>query len=72
MYQFKKYSKLSEIKKYEDCIKLWERGDGFILRMSFSSEVFRFKNVWNTWNGISMCRNGHFQWQEPWPSTAPI
>jgi len=45
MYQFKKYSKLSEIKKYEDCIKLWERGDGFILRMSFSSEVFRFKNV---------------------------
>ena len=71
MYQFKKYSKLSGIKNM-DCIQIWLRGDGFILRMNLSFEAFQFKNVWNTRHSISMYRNGHFQWQEPWPTRATL
>jgi hypothetical protein len=42
------------------------------LRVYFLFEVFRIKNVWNTWDNISEWKNGHLKQEEPWMPVAML
>ena len=42
------------------------------LSMYFLFEVLVFKNVWNTIDNISWCKNGHLKQKEPQPPAATL